>query len=145
MSLTEIRPYFRGRLNALRYKEWADGFDFQNIPSTLLDKSYHIDANEGLVDELGNLDFGLTVTARIRVFTKGYRNISEGIDLTLERVEEIVRSVMDPVFRLNGDCGLKTCDFSGFRIEPISLDNNNITVATLDFRCLVYVDIRNQP
>lgn len=145
MSLTDVRSYFRSRMDALKYKEWKDGFDFANIPSTILDKSYHIDANEGLVDELGNLDVSLNVTTRIRVFTKGYRNISEGIDLTIERIEEIVRGIMDPVERLNGDCGLKTTDFSGFRIEPIALDNNNITVATLDFRCLVYLDIRNVP
>jgi hypothetical protein len=42
MSLTSVRPYFRTHCNALGFTEWMDGFNIENIPSTLIDMAYHI-------------------------------------------------------------------------------------------------------
>jgi hypothetical protein len=77
MTLGGLRAFFRTRLDGLGYTEWTDGFNIENIPSTVLDMSYHLavgDIRSGPANQLLHVfDYPLTVS----IFLKGFRDPAE--------------------------------------------------------------------
>ena len=59
-------------MDGLGYEEWQDGFNFNNIPETILDQAYHVGPAEisgGVANQLDHkFDYDLT----LRVFKKGF-------------------------------------------------------------------------
>lgn len=94
MSLASVRPYFRARLNALDYTEWTDGFNFQNIPQTILDKSYHIEVGTVAGTKVGQLVTEIEFPVVVRVFFQGYRDPASTIDAALLAGDDILAEVL---------------------------------------------------
>ena len=137
MSLVQIRPYFRARLNALAYVEWKDGFNFQNIPSTLLNRSYHIETISGSGVSLNQQDQVINQEVSVRVFFKGYRNPQDAIDSAMSSYQEILVSCLAPSNRLTQ--GFKNVLFSSMQLEPLADSNDNAVILSLTFTVLVII------
>lgn len=135
MSLTLVRSYFRTRMNELNFKEWKDGFNFENIPSTLLNNSYHIESNQTKGEKLNQNDQVILSTVSIRLFKKGYKDPASAIDLTIQDQENILLEILNPQNRIGG--GIKTIKYLGSNIEPLNTDNDNAIILKLDFECLI--------
>lgn len=131
MSMTEVRTYFRARLNALNYREHPDGFNFENIPQTILDRSYHLEI--GLItgstanQETHNFSYPLT----IRIFLKGFRDPAAKIDDAIGQAEVILADVLKPSNRL----GVTIKDVVPDTVQVIPLDgtNDNDMILQMDF------------
>jgi hypothetical protein len=139
-GITAIRPYFRARLNALGFREWKDGFNFENIPSTILDKSYHVEIPRG--SRLNAFDMSsndITQDVVVRVFFKGFRNPSEAIDLALLKYEQILQSVLASENRIGVD--IKNIYFDSCQILPLSDSNDNAVILEITFSCLIIICI----
>ena len=78
MALTNIKSYFRTRLDSLSFTEWDDAFNVSNIPANLLDKAYHIQFDNVVGDKLNGENQTAKSTIIIRLFFKGFRNPNEG-------------------------------------------------------------------
>lgn len=131
MSLTAVRPYFRARLNSLNYKEWDDGFNFDNIPENIIDKAYHIDDFEIVSNSLNQTDLDLECTVTTRIFLKGYRTPKEALDNANEKLEAIFREVLKPTNRLTGTQGLRNVLLTSVSKEPMALSNDNTILVTI--------------
>lgn len=131
MSLTAVRSYFRTRLDALSFKEWKDGFNYENIPSNILDKSYHI--MSGSVSGLSNNQTAQEVeqSVTIRVFFKGYRDPATGIDNAVTDAETIIKSCVKASNRLTGL--LKNVKFNSMGISEIAISNDNAIMIEIEF------------
>ena len=101
MSLANVLPLFRTRLDGLGYSEWDDAFNVENIPSTILDKSYHLDiglvTGGGIPHRAQNAE--MPVTARI--FLKGYRDMKTSKDNAVSESQTILCDILATSVRLD--------------------------------------------
>lgn len=139
MSLNAVRPYFRARLNALSYKEWSDGFNFQNIPENIVDKSFHLDANTINNVALGQTDLEVEHQVITRVWYKGFKTPKEALDRAMERIEDIIVEVLNPSNRLTGATGLRNVEFVSVALSPIAESNDNTIEAALTWNTKVFI------
>lgn len=141
MSLTIVRPFFRTVLDGQGYTEWTDGFNFENIPSTLLDLSYHIETVNCVGVRMNQLDQELELDVKISLFFKGYRDPAEAIDLSIQKVEDFIKEVLKPGFRVGQYAsGIKNIVFEGFALEPKDGTNDNLVKADVNFVVFVIIE-----
>lgn len=141
MSITAIKPYFRERLESLDYREWRDGFNFENIPSNLLDKSFHVYIPLGNGVSLNQQARELTANVELRLFFKGYRDISEGIDRAIEGIEDVIVEVEKSENRLAQT--FKNVLLQGFFINPLNVSNDNSILVEMQFTVFTILDVDN--
>jgi hypothetical protein len=142
MTFSTLRPYFEQRMLAVdaELKEWEDGFNIDNIPSSILDKSWHIQFNPFSYNTGGAhtcLSFNCPVT--LNVFFKGYRNPKEAIDTALIFADAIIKECTKPVQRLNQP-KIKNVLPSLVSVRELDTTNDNAAVLELQFNCEVKVE-----
>lgn len=98
---TAVRPFFRSRLESIGLVEHEDSVDFENIGSTILDKSFQLDTQnatgEAAVNVAHPFDYGLT----LRVFLRGQgRTNSKTFDEADQLVDRVLQVILDPAARL---------------------------------------------
>lgn len=133
MALTDVRAYFRTRMNALSYKEWDDGFNVQNIPSTILNGSYHIETGSISGRPSPHIGHEFEYPVTVRLFLKGYRTPASAIDNSITAGQNILSGVLATANRLGN--GSTIMDIVPVSIEPIRLDgtNDNSVILELQF------------
>lgn len=139
MSLTNVRPYFRDRFDALGYAEWKDGFAVDNIPEQILDGSYHIAANSIVSREITQNSIQLESQVTTVLMFLGYRYPSEALDKAYEKLDAIYLEVMAPTNRLTTANGLRNVLLIDTNLEPLNLDNDNGILVTIRWKCHVEV------
>ena len=139
MSLVHIRPYFRARMNALGFREWTDAFNIENIPSNILDRSYHIESNSVAGDSIHMEDQELNGTVNIKVFIKGYRTPADAVDKAMEYGDSIITECCKASNRLVGN--LKNVVLNSLSIEPLALTNDNSAILTIAFNVFTILDV----
>lgn len=131
-----VRPFFRTQMTGLGFKEWKDGFNFENIPSTLLDKSYHIENPSG--DRVGSYDQrsqNFEQVVLIRVFFKGYRYPADAIDNAQAQLDNIVDQVLDPRIRIG--VKIKNVYLNSWQTLQLAKSNDNGAILEMEFRVLL--------
>ncbi len=138
MSITKILPYFRTRLNSLGFKEWTDALNFENIPDTILDGSYHLDFGSTNTNQNNQVDIDLGQTITVRLFCKGYRNTSETRDKLIANAENVFCDIIDP---RNATIGPAVKDVGFTSMDIIALDdsNNNTMYAEMLFEARTFL------
>jgi hypothetical protein len=142
MTFSTIRTYFEERMTTVdsELKEWEDGFNIDNIPSSILDKSWHIQFNPFSYIAGGAhtcLSFNCPIT--LNVFFKGYRNPKEAIDTALIFADAIIKECTKPVQRLNQP-KIKNVLPSLVSVRELDTTNDNAAVLELQFDCEVRVE-----
>lgn len=138
MSLTNIRTYFRERFDGLSYLEHEDGFNRQNIPQTILNKSYHILVESVTGGPINQLDQRTSSGVLISVFFKGYRNVNEAIDDAISNVEIIIKDVCKIANRTSM---LLNVVFEGCDFLPLSDTNDNSVLVEMRFSADVEIGV----
>lgn len=138
MSMAQIRPYFRAQLNELNYKEHRDAFNWENIPSTTLHRSYHIETpTGGRIGQYDNEAQGIEHDCTVRLFLKGYRYPAEAVDDAMSRYQTILEKVLKSENRLGA--GIKNIFLNDVAILPLNETNDNSLVLQITFTCLIYI------
>lgn len=139
MSLTAVRSYFRTRMDSLGHEEWTDGFNFDNIPETILDRSYHIESGPiaGNSQNQTTLDANSPVT--LRLFLKGYRTPAEAIDSGISYGEAAICDIIKPS-NANG-VTIKDVNFTSMQILPLNSSNDNSVVVEMSFTVRIFLDV----
>jgi len=139
MSLVNIRPYIRNQMESLAFKEWKDGFADDNIPSSIIDRSYFLGIGTATEDQTNALDVELTQEVELRVYFKGFRDPQGAIDSCLGECEAIIAKLCK--FADYTEAGLKQVRFSSMDIEPLTDEQNDNVVRAVfvfevkDFIC----------
>lgn len=140
MTFSAVLPYFRARITAQGFTEWTEPFDAENIPSTLIDKAFHIDPPtfSGVVRDMNTQEFDATVA--VSLFFKGFREPALALDESLVKAESAIVSCLNPVnfegTELTG-VFVNSVEFAAFDDEL----NDNIVVALMTFNVKAYVCI----
>lgn len=137
MSVVSIKPYLSSKLSTLGYTEWTDGFGEDNIPSTIIDRSFHqrfISADGVSVNQES---FEMNIIHQIKIYYKGFNNPAEAIDQSLSESQSIIASCLN--FKDYTDAGLTGLFLDGFTVEPFDETlNDNLVVATLNFSVRIF-------
>lgn len=136
-GITQVRPYFRSVCTGLGLREWRDGFNFENIPRTLLDRSFHIETNSGSRrGAYSQQSQEIEQDCSVRVFLKGFRNPADAIDRAMALYEEILESALSED-RLG--CDIKNVFLNTMQILPLDPTNDNSVILEVTFTCLIII------
>ena len=137
MSITSIKPYFSSKLVTLGFEEWPDGFGDDNIPSTLVDRTFHQRFINASGTKVNQESFEMLVTHQIKVFFKGFRDPAAAIDQGLLESQSLIAELLN--LADYSTAGIKGLFFANFTVEPFDdVQNDNLIVATLTFDVLVF-------
>lgn len=135
-----IRKYFVDRCKAIGLTEWTDAFNYENIPSNLINYSFFIESPvfEG-VKAISNYDQEINCRVEVKFFIKGYRTPKEAMDKAIEKSEALLKEVLKPTNRL-GQC-LKNVVFNSVNVEPFAGSNDNLIMVTASFTAFTSLKI----
>jgi hypothetical protein len=132
LSLTAVRPYFRARLNSLGFSEWKDPFGPNEIPSTIIDRAYHIEV--GTIGGVGrnNLSQEVSFGINIRVYFKGFNYPEKALDDALLKSELIIKECM--TVENWATTPIKGVELDSLELEPLDNElNDNVVFALVRF------------
>jgi hypothetical protein len=138
MSLSNVRAYFKDRLTGLGYTEWEDGFNFENIPETILDRSFHVFLGSINGGPINHTHQDTESEVILRVFFRGYRSEVLAIDESIEGVEEIIRDVCKVA---NRTATLLNVVFNSVEFNPLNAENDNSVFVEMSFAARVILGI----
>lgn len=135
-----VREYFINLGKELSYKAHTDVFNFENIPSTQLDRSFHVESFtfNGLGQNQTDLTLGIPVT--VRIFFKSYLQVEDGLKKATNAGEAYVTSALASENRLS-DLVVKNVVLDSMVLEPYSVSNDNYVVCRMDFTATIFKGI----
>lgn len=139
MALTDVRSYFRTRMNALSFKEWPDGFNFENIPKNIINKTFHIQSDTITPDATNMTTYDFSSPVILRLFIKGFRDPAQAIDDAIGFYEEILCEVLDPANRLG--TLIQNISPGPTSILPLSDNNDNAVILEMEFTARVFLNV----
>lgn len=140
MGLVDVRAYFRDRLDSLGYTEWTDGFNVENIPSTILDRSYHVESGDISTTASNHQPHRFDCPVTVRLFIKGYLDPKSAIDDSYALCEDILAEVLLPTNRLDTANGLSDVQPQGISVRPLTLQNDNGVVLEINFLAITFLN-----
>lgn len=138
MSLTLVRGYFKTRLEGLGYSEWRDGFSVENVPETVLDKTFHVLLESVTGGSINHTHQDTVSAVIVRVFFRGYRDVTEAIDESISGLEGIVKDVCKVENRTSK---ILNVVFDGADFEPLNISNDNSVLLTIRFGAQVVIGV----
>lgn len=138
MSFIDLRPYFQARMKTVDsdLREWEDAFSLDNIPSTIIDKSWHIAFDSMTYTGSAHTCHRFNSPITLSVVFKGYRYTNEGVDSALLFADAIVKECTNPVHRLN-QARIKNVLPNQISIRELGPTNDNVAVLEIRFDCEV--------
>lgn len=141
MSIQGVRAFVRTRMQALGYTEWNDGFNWRNIPSTLLDQSFHVELNPsvGISNNQDSQDIETQFT--VRIFRAPNREPNQLVDTATGLADTVIADLLRASIRTT-QVELKNVRFNSMTVEQLDVSNDNGIVVTMVFTALVIISTR---
>jgi len=134
MSLANIYPYFRSRMKNLDFNEWKDGFNRENIPSTKLNKIFHILTPNMAGGPVNQNHQNTETTVSIMFIIQGYNDPTEAKEKAMLEVENIVKDICNIK---NRTATLLNVIFEGLTMEAMNINDDNQVLVDMDFTAFV--------
>lgn len=137
MSISLVKPYFTQQLDALGLTEWTDAFGEDNLPSTVVDRSYHqrvVTVNGTSVNQ-ETLEY--LINHELKIYFKSFNDTDLGIDNALIESESVIVKCCNlPDY---STAGLKGVFLDSMDVSPFDNEvNDNLMVATIQFSVRVF-------
>jgi hypothetical protein len=123
-------------METLGYEEWRDGFNFENIPSTLLDKSFHIESGDVVPTTSNHQLHEFSSPIVIRVYLKGFLDPVEAIDNAYDTADDILAEILLPSNRLGTN--VKDIVPTNISVKPLNDQNDNSVLLELSFEGITF-------
>jgi hypothetical protein len=142
MSFSSIKPYFRGRLQAVGYtNEHLDAVNLLNVPAVSIDRTFHILVSGSSGISANQSDQTIEANVVVSVFFAGWSNELQAIDDATLAAETILKSCVKISERVTGIDELRNISFISHSVSPVDGSNDNIMVLTLEFNALCVFNI----
>lgn len=138
MSLSVARSYFRTMLESLGFEEWKDPFRSDNVPNTLLDRSFQISSPTASGVSLNLTAQFINFEQRVSIFRRGRNTPTEAEDEIIEDIQDILCLTLKAS---NRGVDKVNVFFEGFTIEPLNTENEHSVKATLTFNVQVALSV----
>lgn len=129
MILSQVRTTIRDRMIGLGYEEWT-GFSDENLPETILDRTFHASVSGGSGSNLAMHVLKLPSDVKITLWRKGFNSPVEAQDAALSSIQEILCDLLNPAVRTTPS--YRRIDLSSFELEPIAGDNESVCKAIVN-------------
>ena len=126
--------YLKDILKNNGYREWEDALNFENIPNSLLDKSYHLEIGQGRGQKIHEILHNI----RIRLFYKGYKNPASATNLAYDEMEKLATLII--AGRIS-HAKIKNIVFNNYQIEKQDKTNDNNVMLMLDFDIVTMLNV----
>jgi len=134
MSLTAVLPYFRDCICSIGYVEWEAEVTSDEPPNSTVERNFTLNLGNILVNPVNHTSFEYTVPVTVIIYTKTFRSKHEGIDCLLEKVDDVNCCLLDVRKRYQAAGGvIKSISPNNVNFEPISISNDNVLKAVMDF------------
>lgn len=144
MKLSKIRDYLDSRINALNLglTKWDDGFNADNIPSSIINKSYHVAYSFPSVEQNQATQNYIT-DIEIKFFFKAFRSVSDQIDDSYDLVNTIAKNLTSieeiESYRSTDDFPIQVITVNSIINEQL-FNNDNAIIVTLNLSATI-IDI----
>lgn len=142
MSLTAVIPYFRAQALEQGWHEWKDAFNTENIPGTLIDRSFHIQMGRANEKRLNQYDLEMIVPLQVKYYKKGFKDPASARDAAISSAETFAKACLKASNRLTG-AGIKNVSLIGFEPSQYANTNDNIVVVQMEFTALVIIGVES--
>lgn len=139
MGLANIYPYFRARMKALDFKEHKDGFNRDNIPATVLDKSFHILTPNGTGGGVNQNHQDVGTSVSIMFVLKGYRDPTDAKERAMQQLEKCIKEICNVRNRTDS---LFNVVFEDYRMDPVNESDDNQVLVDMSFTAQVILNMR---
>lgn len=128
MSLVDVLPYFRTRMNSLGHKRWDDALNFDNIPDAIIDRAYHLEIDPALGTANDQQLVMIDMPVNVRLFLEGTQKTDEVRDRGLAFADAIIADILCPVNFMTTEITKVVFNTVSVEAEDDSNDNNMIFV-----------------
>ena len=137
MSISLIKPYFTQQLNALGLTEWTDAFGEDNLPSTVVDRSYHQRVVTVSGTSINQETLEYLVNHELKIYFKSFNDTDLGVDNALIESESVIVKCCNlPDY---STAGLKGVFLDSMDVSPFDNEvNDNLMVATIQFSVRIF-------
>lgn len=135
-----VREYFMTLGKESGFKSHSDVFNFENIPSTQLDRSFHVESFQYNGLGQNQTDLTLSIPVTVRIFFKSYLQVEDGLKKAINAGEAFVSDALASENRLN-DPVVKNVVLDAMVVEPYSVSNDNYVVCRMDFTATIFKGI----
>lgn len=137
MSISLIKPYFTQQLNALGLTEWTDAFGEDNLPSTVVDRSYHQRVVNVSGTSINQETLEYLVNHELKIYFKSFNDTDLGVDNALIESESVIVKCCNlPDY---STAGLKGVFLDSMDVSPFDNEvNDNLMVATIQFSVRIF-------
>ncbi len=129
--ISDVRTYLKAQLIATNsdFREWRDGFNRDNIPKSVFNKSFFISYSNSSNNLTSGQMVDDNISATVELFFKGFRDPQEAIDVAMDLAHLFKLRASDPC---NFTSGIKHVVGNSITPEPV-VSNDNSIIITLDF------------
>jgi len=143
MMLTKVLPYFRDCLCSIGLEEWNGDVNSEEPPNTTIERNFTLQLGNILVEPVNHTSFTYEVPVTVVIYTKTYRSQIEGVDCLIEKAEEVNCCLLEVTKRYGGcEDPLKSISPESISFEPISVTNDNVLKAVMDFNVRLEIEYR---
>ena len=139
MSFVTVREFFLKMARDLKYRGHA-GFVWDNIPSTVLDKSVHVSAFQFGAGSQNQMDVPFQIPVTVRLFFKGYADEDKTISTATAAGEAYIEKVLASENRL-GQPKIRNVVLDTMVVEPYATSNDNSVICRIEFTAILYKGI----
>jgi len=139
-SIQNIYGIIEGVFEANGFEEWQDAFNIENIPSSRINKSFHI--NLGRVSREA-LDMNmLTMSSSVEVswFMKGFKYPKDAKLEAHKLIEKLYIKLLNVGVRTTS--GVLNILPEDTTIEAINVNNDNIVIVRMTYNVLTVLDLQ---
>jgi len=131
--ISGVRTYLSARVLEIDsdFREWDDGFNKENIPSTLLNKSFFIEYEISGVDNSENTFLTDTISTKITLFYKGFRDVKTALDTSMDLTDNIRINILSKA--KIGLTSYLNITNSSVVASPIDESNDNSIAVEMNF------------
>ena len=143
MSLSQIRSYFNTQVLATKpnFKEWLDAFNVENIPRTVIDRTYHIDIGIDSSTQ-GDVSIEEDVTVIVSIFKQAFNTPVEARDSLLDVAHCLRLALIKPlnveVYKVANSGDIDAVTSASIVPSEIEESNDNIVKVELTFNVRLF-------
>lgn len=140
MSLSAVRPYFRGILNTLGFEEWETSFNSDNIPKTIAEKVYHLTVEPISVGVANQLAREFTFPITLKMYLRDHDLNTDAIDDAILQTEIVIGEVLKPSNRLTQP-GIKDVVLTSISYDPMNNADEKSVMISMSFNTKIFCAI----
>ena len=137
MALAGVLNALNSRMRTTGYTEWKDAFPIDNIPSTILDRSFHIEIGSITSSAAHQSSHVFRMPLTVRVLRRGFKDPGPQRESCMRDADAILSALLAPSFRLQIVDDVKDLVPLGIDLDPISSSNDNDFILSLRFEALI--------